>query len=320
MTHLLDDVARRLRSAWVVVVRSVAAGVFGLAIAVTVAVFVVGPETREEWRALPSRVASGEVEIPVVGDLLGRQSPGAVSAEAVTAGGLADRAEAAASRGDGPRTGLAKRLNPFLDGTQPFVVAGVPAAPAEPAVVDPAAPAPAAPAAAAPDAAGETEVAAPPVEPEPAPEAAAPAQAAPAQPAAPAPQPAPVPSPAAGMSAEGAEVLRLVNVQRVQAGCAELRADPQLTAAAQLHSEDMSANDYMSHTSLDGRSAADRATAQGYTSFSGENVAKGYRSAASVMDGWMNSPGHRANILSCSSVAIGVGVSGDAWTQVFGYA
>lgn len=316
MTHLLDDVARRLRSAWVVVVRSVAAGVFGLAIAVTVAVFVVGPETRDEWRALPARVASGEVQLPVVSDLLGSGSPGAVSAEAVTAEGLADRAEAAASRGDGPRTGLAKRLNPFLvDGTQQFVAAGVPAAPAEPAVVDPAVPAPA-----APDAPVEPEAAAPPVEPEPAPEAAAPAPAAPAQPAAPAPEPAAAPSPAAGMSAEGAEVLRLVNVQRVQAGCAELRADPQLTAAAQLHSEDMSANNYMSHTSLDGRSAADRATAQGYTSFSGENVAKGYRSAASVMEGWMNSPGHRANILSCSSVAIGVGVSGDAWTQVFGYA
>ncbi|MEP7762696.1 CAP domain-containing protein [Sanguibacter sp. 25GB23B1] len=318
MTHLFDDAVRRLRSAWVVVVRSVAAGVFGLAIAVTVAVFVVGPETRDEWRALPSRVASGEVRIPVVGDLLGPGGLGQVTAEAVTVEDLADRAETAASRGSGPRTaGLAKRLNPFLvDGTQPFVASGVPAAPAAPAVVDPAVPAPA-----APDAAAEAPSA------EAAPEAAAPAApavpepAAPAQPAAPAPQPAPAaPSPAAGMSAESAEVLRLVNVQRLQAGCAELRPDARLTAAAQLHSEDMSANNYMSHTSLDGRSAADRATAQGYTSFSGENVAKGYRSAAAVMDGWMNSPGHRANILSCSSVAIGVGVSGDAWTQVFGYA
>lgn len=309
MTQLLDDAARRLRSAWVVVLRGVAAGVFGLAIAATVAVFVVGPETREDWRAMPARVASGEVRIPVVGDLLAHVDGGAPTADAEATG---SRAESAASRGAGRLA-----ANDGIAGPRPFVAAGVPA---DPSTVAPVAPE----AVPAPEAA--------PVEPAPAPsEPAAPEHAEPAQPAAPAAPAAPgapstpAPSTAApgatvGMNEQAAEVFRLVNVQRVQAGCTELRADTQLTAAAQLHSEDMSANNYMSHTSKDGRSASDRASAQGYSAFSGENVAKGYRSAADVMDGWMNSPGHRANILNCESVALGVGVSGDAWTQVFGYA
>ena len=310
MTQLLDDAARRLRSAWVVVLRGVAAGVFGLAIAGAVAVLVAGPETRDDWRALPARVASGEVRIPVVGDLLSRVDGGTVTADAESVG---SRDEKAASRGTGRLA-----ASDGIVGPRPFVAAGVPAEPSTVAPVTPdAVPAPDGDASAVEPAAPEpapVETPAAPVTPS-APTTTAPAPAAPST-----TPPATAPSATAGMNEQAAEVLRLVNVQRVQAGCTELRADAQLTAAAQLHSEDMSANNYMSHTSKDGRSAADRASAQGYSAFSGENVAKGYRSAADVMDGWMNSPGHRANILSCESVAIGVGVSGDAWTQVFGYA
>lgn len=121
-----------------------------------------------------------------------------------------------------------------------------------------------------------------------------------------------------------AEVVRLVNVARADAGCAPLRVDSRLTTAARLHSEDMAAQNYFSHTSLDGRTPWQRMQAQGYTAGSGENIAAGYSTPASVMTAWMNSSGHRANILNCSSKAIGVGIGkggsyGTYWTQDFGY-
>ena len=118
------------------------------------------------------------------------------------------------------------------------------------------------------------------------------------------------------------EVVRLVNVARAAAGCGSLRVDSRLTTAARLHSEDMALRDYFSHTSLDGRSPWDRIQAQGYTAGSGENIAAGYATPAAVMDAWMKSSGHRANILNCSSRAIGVGLGrggsyGTYWTQDF---
>lgn len=120
-----------------------------------------------------------------------------------------------------------------------------------------------------------------------------------------------------------AEVVRLVNIARASAGCAPLRIDGRLTAAARLHSEDMARQNYFSHTSLDGRTPWDRIAAQGYPAASGENIAAGHKTPAAVMEGWMNSAGHRANILSCASRAIGVGVGygghyGTYWTQDFG--
>lgn len=120
-----------------------------------------------------------------------------------------------------------------------------------------------------------------------------------------------------------AEVVRLVNVARADAGCSPVRVDSRLTTAARLHSEDMARQAYFSHTSLDGRTPWDRMRAQGYLSGSAENIAAGQKTAAAVMTAWMNSPGHRANILACSSRAIGVGVGyggpyGTYWTQDFG--
>ena len=98
-----------------------------------------------------------------------------------------------------------------------------------------------------------------------------------------------------------------------------MQVDPRLTAAAQLHSEDMAANSYFSHTSRDGRSFADRIRDQGYPSPAAENIARGQRSASAVMQAWLNSAGHRRNILNCSLRAIGVGVApGNVWTQDFG--
>lgn len=119
------------------------------------------------------------------------------------------------------------------------------------------------------------------------------------------------------------EVVRLVTVARAAAGCGPVRVERRLATAARLHSEDMARQSYFSHTSLDGRSPWDRIKAQGYTEGSAENIAAGYSTAAAVMDGWMNSPGHRANILDCKNRAIGVGIGrggsyGTYWTQDFG--
>ncbi|MFC7616956.1 CAP domain-containing protein [Actinokineospora soli] len=87
-----------------------------------------------------------------------------------------------------------------------------------------------------------------------------------------------------------AEVLALVNAERADAGCAAVKLDARLTEAGQGHSEDMSDNDYFSHTSLDGRSFVDRAREAGYRSPGAENIARGQQSAEQVMEAWMDSP------------------------------
>jgi uncharacterized protein YkwD len=118
-------------------------------------------------------------------------------------------------------------------------------------------------------------------------------------------------------------VLRLVNVERANAGCAAVTVNPVLAEVARAHSQDMADNAYFSHTSLDGRSPWDRLEAAGYSDGSGENIAAGQSTAQSVMASWMNSAGHKANILNCDSTTMGVGIGhggpyGIYWTQVFG--
>ncbi len=102
-------------------------------------------------------------------------------------------------------------------------------------------------------------------------------------------------------------MVALTNRARAGAGCAALRVDPRVTRAAQAHSDDMSGGDYFEHDSLDGRSFADRMRAAGYREPGGENIAFGQRSAAEVMTAWLDSPGHRRNILDCDLTTIGVG-------------
>lgn len=121
------------------------------------------------------------------------------------------------------------------------------------------------------------------------------------------------------------QVTVLVNQERSKAGCGAVRTDARLRTAARGHSADMAENDYFSHTAQDGSTFVDRAAAAGYprAQAGGENIAMGYRTPAEVMDGWMNSEGHRANILNCGFKAIGVGLVRDSggtryWTQVFG--
>ncbi|UQI43613.1 sigma-70 family RNA polymerase sigma factor [Streptomyces sp. HU2014] len=119
------------------------------------------------------------------------------------------------------------------------------------------------------------------------------------------------------------QVTALVNTERAKAGCGPLTQNSLLDAAAQGHSDNMAARGFFDHTNPDGAGPGERVTAEGYRwSTYGENIARGQRSAASVMDSWMNSDGHRKNILNCSFKEIGVGVNhaagGPRWTQVFG--
>ncbi|MFJ6659402.1 CAP domain-containing protein [Streptomyces sp. NPDC091377] len=136
----------------------------------------------------------------------------------------------------------------------------------------------------------------------------------------------PRPSAPGGVSREAAaaaEVLRLVNVERAKAGCTPVAANSALSGLAQSFSESMAARGFFDHTDPDGATPWDRAEKAGISGLGGENIARGQGDAAAVMDAWMNSAGHRANILNCDFTTLGVGVQfgsgGPWWTQNFGY-
>lgn len=117
------------------------------------------------------------------------------------------------------------------------------------------------------------------------------------------------------------EVLSLVNAERAKAGVRPLVLDWQLSRVAKTKSEDMAGNHYFSHQSPTYGSPFDMMKKFGISyKTAGENIAEGQRSAAEVMNSWMNSPGHRANILNGSFTNLGVGYaegSGPYWTQQF---
>lgn len=114
-------------------------------------------------------------------------------------------------------------------------------------------------------------------------------------------------------------VFEIVNSERMAAGLSSYQYNPHLATAAQDHAQDMLQQDYFSHTSLDGRTFSDRVGDTPYEgSPSGENIALGQRDPESVMESWMSSSGHRANILSDRSTDIGVGYVDGYWVQVFG--
>ncbi len=119
--------------------------------------------------------------------------------------------------------------------------------------------------------------------------------------------------------AEACEVFRIVNQERMNAGLPPFAYDGQLALSAQRHAIDMHDQGYFSHSSQDGRSFSDRTRMTAYSAFpSGENIAQGQRSPSSVMTAWMNSPGHRANILHNRHNEIGVGFYNFYWVQVMG--
>lgn len=116
-------------------------------------------------------------------------------------------------------------------------------------------------------------------------------------------------------------VVELVNAERAAHGCDRpLVVDDRLAEAAQGHSTDMATRDYFSHTSPEGETFVDRVLAAGYPDPAAENIARGQTSPEQVMTDWMNSDGHRTNILNCEYRAIGVGLDtrGWYWTQDFG--
>ncbi|SFR28218.1 Uncharacterized conserved protein YkwD, contains CAP (CSP/antigen 5/PR1) domain [Lentzea waywayandensis] len=123
------------------------------------------------------------------------------------------------------------------------------------------------------------------------------------------------------------DVIARTNAERAKAGCPALRQNAALSTAAQRHSADMATKNFMSHTGSDGSTMVIRIERAGYTRWTraAENVAAGHATAADVVRGWMNSSGHRANILNCALRDIGVGHQyrqntryGHYWTQDFG--
>ena len=116
------------------------------------------------------------------------------------------------------------------------------------------------------------------------------------------------------------EVIRLVNEVRIENGLNQLETDWQLSRVARYKSQDMKDNNYFSHTSPIYGSPFEMIKNFGISYKSaGENIAKGYLTPQAVVNGWMNSSGHRANILNSSYTKIGVGYvsEGRYWTQMF---
>ena len=116
------------------------------------------------------------------------------------------------------------------------------------------------------------------------------------------------------------EVVRLVNEERAKAGLKALTEDWELSRVARYKSQDMRDNNYFSHTSPVYGSPFDMIKSFGITYKSaGENIARGQISPQAVVKAWMNSSGHRQNILNASYTKIGVGYVADGryWTQMF---
>lgn len=119
------------------------------------------------------------------------------------------------------------------------------------------------------------------------------------------------------------EVVRLVNIERAKVGLPALKENWQLSRVARYKSQDMINKNYFSHYSPTYGSPFDMIESFGIKfSAAGENIAMGQRTPQEVMNAWMNSPGHRSNILSPSYTEIGVGLAKDKagrcyWTQMF---
>ena len=119
-------------------------------------------------------------------------------------------------------------------------------------------------------------------------------------------------------STQAQQVLSLVNTQRKNAGLAALTMDSALNNVAVAKAKDMINNNYFSHNSPTYGSPFDMMKKFGVTyRTAGENIAKGQSTAQQVMNDWMNSPGHRANILNSSYTKIGIGYYNGAWVQEF---
>lgn len=124
----------------------------------------------------------------------------------------------------------------------------------------------------------------------------------------------------AGIAAADANALAAVNAERNAKGRAALVYDDRLEAAALAHARDMAARNFMSHTGSDGSTLAKRLKRAGYKyCFGAENIAVGQPNLSRAMVAWMNSSGHRKNILSRKAEAMGFArAQGNRWVMVFG--
>ena len=116
------------------------------------------------------------------------------------------------------------------------------------------------------------------------------------------------------------QVVELTNAERAKQGLAPLQIDNELSKVARDKSKDMATNGYFDHNSPVHGSPFDMVKSYGINyNAAGENIAKGQRSPEEVVNAWMNSPGHRANIMNGSFTHIGVGFveQGNHWTQMF---
>ncbi|WP_433016588.1 CAP domain-containing protein [Kribbella sp. CA-294648] len=146
--------------------------------------------------------------------------------------------------------------------------------------------------------------------------------------ASPTPDDPPPPPGGGGTNAQEREVLDLTNQARSNKGCRPLKLDDSLVEAAGSHASDMVRRHYLDHTNPDGEGPGDRMAKAGWQGSGwGENIAAGYESPQRVFKAWMNSDGHRANILNCKFTKIGIGfdpgqVKSDwgpgSWVQDFG--
>lgn len=117
------------------------------------------------------------------------------------------------------------------------------------------------------------------------------------------------------------QVIALTNQHRAANGCGPLADHRALAAAAKRHNDEMAAHGNFSHNGVNGTDPGKRISEAGYAASRwAENIASGYGTADEAVAGWMKSPGHRANILDCRLVHIGVAYnpSGNYWTQDFG--
>ncbi|MCR2806162.1 CAP domain-containing protein [Paenibacillus soyae] len=141
--------------------------------------------------------------------------------------------------------------------------------------------------------------------------------------ATPAPTAKPTATPAPTTTAPAAstiqqQVVTLVNQERAKLGLPALQMDTLLNKVATEKARDMDVNNYFSHTSPTYGSPFDMMKSFGVKySYAGENIASGQPTAARVMSDWMNSPGHRANIVSPNFTKIGVGYVNGEWVQMF---
>ncbi|MCC1480163.1 CAP domain-containing protein [Roseibaca sp. Y0-43] len=126
----------------------------------------------------------------------------------------------------------------------------------------------------------------------------------------------------APVAAPEAEVhLASINAARASAGLGPLALDAGLSRMAQSHACDMADRGYFAHTAPDGSGLVERARGVGLSGFCqlAENIARGQRDIPTVMRIWLNSPGHRANLLDPGLTHVGLGrAPGPHWVQVFG--